>query len=264
MRRRWKYAPPPWVTYEAVVNDSGRWLSLLTGEVQPGVAASRRPDAVLLRPWVDPAVAAVELQIGRCGSQGSQVTVVVYGDVSALLDQTRRCVRYRLGTIFGAALREWVDEPRWWPPCAAPNRPGTPMSFEYGLRLMFRTLDGTGVTRDNEVKPMSKASGGRVSVTRRIDAAADQLFAMIADPAQHPSFDGSGMLREGSSNEPIRAVGDVFTMKMHNDEMGDYEMRNDVVEYERNRRIAWEPVMSAASRAEDQADIGNRASHRWG
>ena len=28
--RRWKYAPPPWVLFEAVVNDSERWLSLLT------------------------------------------------------------------------------------------------------------------------------------------------------------------------------------------------------------------------------------------
>jgi hypothetical protein len=55
----------------------------------------------------------------------------------------------------------------------------------------------------------------------------------------------------------------VFTMSMHNDEMGDYEITNHVVEYTRNRRIAWEPVLSAASRPEDQADIGDRGHHRW-
>jgi len=52
-------------------------------------------------------------------------------------------------------------------------------------------------------------------------------------------------------------------MRMHNDEMGDYEMANQVVEYELNRRIGWEPFLIAASREEDQADIGDRAEHRW-
>jgi hypothetical protein len=96
--------------YEAVVDDIQEWLSLLTGEILPKVAASRRPDAVLLRPWVDSAVAAVELQIEQDG-YGSKITVLAYGDVPQLPDETRRWVRYRLGTIFGAALREWVDEP---------------------------------------------------------------------------------------------------------------------------------------------------------
>ena len=52
-------------------------------------------------------------------------------------------------------------------------------------------------------------------------------------------------------------------MKMHNDEMGDYEMSNDVVEFQLNRRLGWEPVLTAASRPEDHADIGDRSEHRW-
>ncbi|MBV9380973.1 MAG: hypothetical protein JOY82_06445 [Streptosporangiaceae bacterium] len=96
--------------YEAVVDDLKQWLTLLTGEVSPRVAASRRPDAVLLKPWVDPAVTAVELRIEQDG-RGSAITVLAYGDVPQLPDESRRRVRYRLGTIFGAALREWVDEP---------------------------------------------------------------------------------------------------------------------------------------------------------
>jgi uncharacterized protein YndB with AHSA1/START domain len=111
---------------------------------------------------------------------------------------------------------------------------------------------------------MAETSNGRVSVTRRIDAPASTVFDWLVDPARHPSFDGSGMLRDGAANDVVSAAGDIFVMKMHNDEMGDYEMRNHVVEYEVNRRIEWEPVMSAASRAEDRADIGNRAGHRWG
>jgi hypothetical protein len=108
--RRWKYAPPPRVMYEAVVDDIEQWLSRLTGEIPPKVTASRRPDAVLLKPWVDAAVTAVELRIEQDG-WGSAITVLAYGDVPQLPDETRRWVRYRLGTIFGAALREWVDEP---------------------------------------------------------------------------------------------------------------------------------------------------------
>jgi hypothetical protein len=101
-----------------------------------------------------------------------------------------------------------------------------------------------------------------VSVSRKIEAPAHELFDYLTHPANHPLIDGSGMLREGSGGV-ISAVGDVFTMTMHNDEMGDYEMANYVVEYEPDRRIGWEPVLKAASRPEDQADIGDRAEHRW-
>lgn len=101
-----------------------------------------------------------------------------------------------------------------------------------------------------------------VSVSREIKVPAEKLFDFLAHPANHPLIDGSGMLREGSGGV-ISAVGDVFAMKMHNDEMGDYEMSNHVVEYELNRRIGWEPVLRAASRPEDQADIGDRSEHRW-
>jgi len=102
-----------------------------------------------------------------------------------------------------------------------------------------------------------------VSVSRIIDAPAGKLFGLLAHSANHPLIDGSGMLREAPSDVVLSQVGDVFTMRMHNDEMGDYEMANQVVEYELNRRIGWEPFLIAASREEDQADIGDRAEHRW-
>jgi hypothetical protein len=102
-----------------------------------------------------------------------------------------------------------------------------------------------------------------VSVSRTIEASAEDLFAILAHPARHPGIDGSGMLRQALSTSPITKTGDTFVMKMHNAEMGDYEITNHVVEFERNRRIGWEPVLSAASRAEDQGDIGDRNEHRW-
>src|ERR1035437_1797774 len=102
-----------------------------------------------------------------------------------------------------------------------------------------------------------------VSVSRKIEAPVEKLFGLLARSANHPLVDGSGMLREAPSDVVLTGVGDVFAMRMHNDEMGDYEMSNHVVEFELNRRITWEPVMTAATRAEDQADLGDKADHRW-
>lgn len=102
-----------------------------------------------------------------------------------------------------------------------------------------------------------------VSVSRRIGAPADVLFAVLADPARHPSIDGSGMVEQALTTSVISRPGDTFTMRMHNDEMGRYEITNHVVDYQPGRRIAWEPVLTAASRPEDQADIGDRGHHQW-
>ncbi|HLK02296.1 MAG TPA: hypothetical protein VKU39_20635 [Streptosporangiaceae bacterium] len=110
LTRRWKYAPPPWVMYEAIVNDGTEWLRAVGGESQPVVVASRRPDAVLLRPWLDSAVTAVELGLQPDG-HGAAMTVLAYG-AAPLPDEVRRRIRHRLGVVFGEMLRRWVDEPR--------------------------------------------------------------------------------------------------------------------------------------------------------
>jgi hypothetical protein len=102
-----------------------------------------------------------------------------------------------------------------------------------------------------------------VSVSRTIGAPADKVFSILARPASHPLIDGSGMLREATSDAVLTGVGDVFTMTMHNDEMGDYEMSNYVVQYELNRQIGWEPALKAATRQQDREAIGDRAEHRW-
>jgi hypothetical protein len=102
-----------------------------------------------------------------------------------------------------------------------------------------------------------------VKVTRRIEAPAQVLFSILADPATHPVLDGSGMLRRAPSPEPIRGVGSVFAMQMHNDEMGEYEMANHVVIFEQDRRIGWEPVLAKAGRPEDEEGVGEPAHHIW-
>lgn len=94
-----------------------------------------------------------------------------------------------------------------------------------------------------------------VAVSRQIDAPAHELFELLRDPRRHPELDGTGMLR-GTDAPPIEAVGDAFVMRMHNDEFGDYEMRNHVVEYVQDRAIAWAPKRHDL----DEEDW----DHRWG
>ena len=79
-----------------------------------------------------------------------------------------------------------------------------------------------------------------VVASRRIDAPAHELFEVLRDPARHPELDGSGMLRSTDA-APLQGVGDTFDMRMHNEEFGDYLMRNHVVEYVADRAIAWAP-----------------------
>jgi hypothetical protein len=98
---------------------------------------------------------------------------------------------------------------------------------------------------------------GFVSVSRRIEASAEQLFGLLADSANHPLIDGSGMVREPAPAAGLSRAGDAFVMNMHHAEFGDYQMRNEVVGYEAGRRLAWEPARVAAS-AEEQEAIGDR------
>jgi hypothetical protein len=89
-----------------------------------------------------------------------------------------------------------------------------------------------------------EADGGcpPVEVSRRINAAAEAIFEILADPGRHTDLDGSGMLRGALTDSVVTGVGDVFVLKMYFSELGgDYEMENHVVEYELNRRITWEP-----------------------
>ena len=102
---------------------------------------------------------------------------------------------------------------------------------------------------------------GFVSVSRRIEAPAERLFALLADSANHPLVDGSGMVREPVPAVGLSRVGDAFLMNKHHREFGDYRMRNEVVEYEAGRRLTWEPAPAAIS---PEDEVGDPGRYRWG
>jgi len=77
-----------------------------------------------------------------------------------------------------------------------------------------------------------------VSYERVIAAPPDRIFALIADPAAQPRWDGNDNLRAAPDGQRVRAVGDVFVMTLT---LGS-ERENHVVEFEEGRRIAWRPA----------------------
>jgi uncharacterized protein YndB with AHSA1/START domain len=84
----------------------------------------------------------------------------------------------------------------------------------------------------------------KISATKVIDAPADAVFAVLADPNQHTELDGGGMVKgpEGTAG-PIGGIGQTFTMNMHQDALGDYRMINIVTAYVPDARIGWGPSM---------------------
>ena len=82
-----------------------------------------------------------------------------------------------------------------------------------------------------------------VSVDRVIAAPPAALFGVVADATRHPEFDGSGQLvqaKQGASQH--LTLGSTFGMSM---KMGvPYTVTNTVIEFEQDRRIAWQTVLA--------------------
>ena len=89
-----------------------------------------------------------------------------------------------------------------------------------------------------------------VTASREISAPAEEIFALIADPAEQPRWDGNDNLAGAEAGQRVRAVGDVFVMTNQGGGVRD----NHVVAFVEGREIAWRP-----------APHGEQpAGHQWG
>ena len=109
-----------------------------------------------------------------------------------------------------------------------------------------------------------------VSVSRVINAAPEAIFALLADPRRHRDFDGSGSVGEAKDLPDRLRLGSTFGMSMKM--VVPYSMVNEVVEFEENRRIAWEPRMRALTLVSggrvwryelEPVDGGTRVTETW-
>ena len=103
--------------------------------------------------------------------------------------------------------------------------------MDNGLRVTFRQWLDVRMTRPEEPPRV-------VSAAREIAASSEQIFELIADPAEQPRWDGNENLRAAAPGQRVRAVGDVFTMRLTSGSIRE----NHVVDFVEGRRIAWRPA----------------------
>src|SRR4051812_3237026 len=82
-----------------------------------------------------------------------------------------------------------------------------------------------------------------VSATADIDAPADVVFAVLADPTRHAAIDGTGWVCEPLDSQPLTEVGQLFRMAMYhpNHPDGSYQTINRVLVFDPPAAIAWKP-----------------------
>lgn len=76
-----------------------------------------------------------------------------------------------------------------------------------------------------------------VTADRAVEAPAELVFELIADPSAQPRWDGNDNLAAAEPGQRVRGVGDVFVMTLT---LGSVR-ENHVVEFDEGRRIAWRP-----------------------
>ncbi len=70
-----------------------------------------------------------------------------------------------------------------------------------------------------------------------INAPAQQIFDILADPSRHPEIDGSGTVKKGSSGPTRLSKGATFGMDMRI--VVPYKIKNTVEEFDEPTQIAW-------------------------
>ena len=105
-----------------------------------------------------------------------------------------------------------------------------------------------------------------VSVERLVDAPAERIFDVLADPGRHCEIDGSGTLMRMTSSHTRLALGSTFSMRVRNGVT--YSTKNRVLEFEENRLIEWAHWHGQRWRYElDPQDDGRtlvRETFNWG
>ena len=78
-----------------------------------------------------------------------------------------------------------------------------------------------------------------VSASAMVDAPAEEVFAFITRPANHPEISGDGSVKgEREGTDQLSGVGDTFGMRMKMYGLP-YRITNTVVEFEPGRKVAW-------------------------
>lgn len=77
-----------------------------------------------------------------------------------------------------------------------------------------------------------------ITVERTIDATPERIFALLSDAGKHSSIDGSGTVKGTRQESRPLSLGAKFGMSMQLGMV--YKTSNEVIEFEQDRRIAWQ------------------------
>jgi uncharacterized protein YndB with AHSA1/START domain len=82
-----------------------------------------------------------------------------------------------------------------------------------------------------------------MNVVTTINAPAQTVFDVLADPSTHAAIDGTGWVRESLDGKHVTGTGQVFRMAMYHENHPDkdYEMANRVEVFDPPHAIAWQP-----------------------
>ena len=88
----------------------------------------------------------------------------------------------------------------------------------------------------------------RVHAMTTIEASAEEVFAVLADPTRHRAIDGTGWVQDAEDVQPLSWGGQIFRMGMfHADHPdGHYEICNEVTAFDPPTAVAWKPGYIAA------------------
>lgn len=90
----------------------------------------------------------------------------------------------------------------------------------------------------------------QLTATLTIDAPADAVFRVLADPTTHPVIDGTGWVVKPVDPDPLTADGQLFRMDMYFDnpefEDGNYRIANRVNVFDVPQAIGWLPGQEGA------------------
>lgn len=104
----------------------------------------------------------------------------------------------------------------------------------------------------------------KLQATKVIDASPDQVFALLSDPARHTDIDDADMLRGlVEDTAPIAGIGQVFTMNMYQDELGDYRMINTVTAFLPGSRIGWAPSLDPTCELAEKLGDMDASGHTY-
>jgi hypothetical protein len=82
-----------------------------------------------------------------------------------------------------------------------------------------------------------------INAVTTVNAPAEVVFDVLADPSTHQEIDGTGWVREPLDPQRLTELGQIFRVAMYHDNHPekDYEMANRVEVIDPPRAIAWQP-----------------------